>query len=261
MHPETPSDPQKHSLQWSGERLAYTDEGAGPLIVAIPGLPGTVRDFRWLSPALTEHFRVVRVELPGFGDSTRGAFRGMSIAARAQPVAAVIEHLGAGPAIVLGHSSGGTVAAQLANVRPDLTAGCAFLAVPGARPHYPLKTYRALAGLLRRPLGRRGLRGPMRWLYRRIGFPAYLSDDERTFTTLDAAATDFRAHADNVRRLGVPLFMAWAADDRLIPIAIYEELSALAPPGLRMRFPTGGHNIQKTQAVEIAAGLRSQFLR
>lgn len=84
------------------------------------------------------------------------------------------------------------------------------------------------------------------------GFPGHLSDDERLFTTLDAAMASFDLHAENVRNIECPCMTAWAEDDHLIPAPIFEALDDALPQGPRLRFSEGGHNIQKTQAVEIA---------
>ena len=45
--PEEPSDPEIKYLRHKGQALAYTEEGEGDqAIIAIPGLPGTTRDYR-----------------------------------------------------------------------------------------------------------------------------------------------------------------------------------------------------------------------
>ena len=46
MHPERPSDPERRKGKAAGGVFTYTDEGAGPAVVAIHGLPGSARDFR-----------------------------------------------------------------------------------------------------------------------------------------------------------------------------------------------------------------------
>lgn len=258
MHPDTPSDPASRFLTHEGQTVAYTDEGKGPLaIVAIPGLPGSIRDFRWLASALGASVRMIRVELPGFGQSTRRGYGGMSIAERAQPVRALMEALQLDSATFLGHSSGGTVVAHLGHHHPALVERSILIAANGPRAHYPIRAYRALCRLLEGRAGRAMMRPVLRRAYRAAGFPAHLSDDELMYTSLDAAATDFDAHGDNLRGCSQPTLVAWAEDDKLIPTDVFEELAAIAPAGPRLRFPTGGHNIQKTRALELAEAIRS----
>ena len=67
MRPEHPSDPPLRQLAKEAGALSYTDEGTGVPLVCLHGGPGSVRDFRWIAPVLTEHFRVIRTEQPGFG--------------------------------------------------------------------------------------------------------------------------------------------------------------------------------------------------
>ncbi len=257
MHPNSPSDPAPEFIEHNGHKLAYTDEGSGSsTIVAVPGLPGSIRDFRWLAPALASSFRLIRLELPGYGKSDRHGHRGMSITERAAPVRELMQHLQVRSATLLGHSSGGTIIAHLAHHFPGLVRRCAFIASNGPQPHYQVRTYRALAALFDYRVGRAAMRPVLRRVYGALGFPAHLSDDERMFTTLDAAATDFAAHRKNLRAISQPSLVAWATDDNLIPSKVFEELESLVPNGPRLRFTRGGHNLQKTRAIEIANTLR-----
>jgi pimeloyl-ACP methyl ester carboxylesterase len=257
MHPTHPSDPTPRTLERAAGALSYTDEGEGEVLLAVPGLPGSARDFRWLAPALTDHMRVVRVTLPGFGASARSGHRGMTIAERAAPVLELISALKLPPVTLLGHSSGATVVAHLGRHHPAQVRRCVLVASPGPEPHYPRAVYRRLAPLFARRAGRLALTPLQRGLYRAFGFPRSLTDRERMFTTLDAAACDFDAHADNVRALTQPTLLCWAQDDRLIPARLSEALAALAPEGPRLCFEQGGHNLQKTQALEIAEAIRA----
>jgi pimeloyl-ACP methyl ester carboxylesterase len=256
MRHKTPSDPPRRFLDVGPQRLAYTDEGSGVPIVAIPGLPGGVRDFRWLAPLLGDGVRFLRLELPGYGASPRTGYAGMTIPERAEVVRGFIEAMALPPAILLGHSSGATVVAHLALHHPAQVSAAAFIAPPGPMAHYPVGAYRALVRVFLSRVGRALMRPALRALFRIGGFPGYLTDRERMYTALDAAAKDFDLYREDVRAMTCPTLVAWARDDRLIPVPTYEALDALAPPGPRLHFEDGGHNIQKTRAVEIARALK-----
>ena len=256
MHPETPSDPQRKFIDYQGLPLAYTDEGDGPTtIVAVHGLPGSIRDFRWLAPALDGAFRFIRVELPGFGQSARKGYVRMTIGERAASVSELLRQLEIHSATLLGHSSGGTVVAHLAHHHPELVRNCAFIAANGPSPHYPVGVYNALTKLLAYRAGRAAMRPVLRRIYRVLGFPKYLTDAELLFTTLDAAATDFAQHRMNLLAVSQPCLVAWASDDALIDSKIFEQLEGVVPQGPRLRYTRGGHNLQKTKATEIAKAL------
>ncbi len=54
-------------INWRGAEIHYTDEGSGIPLVMIHGYGGSHRNFNKISALLKEDFRVIRVDLPGFG--------------------------------------------------------------------------------------------------------------------------------------------------------------------------------------------------
>ena len=76
--------------------VTYTDEGPAdaPVLIAVHGIPGSVRDFRYLAPQLLPALRVVRVDLPGFGGSAPVADAIRTLRGRARVVVALADVLG-----------------------------------------------------------------------------------------------------------------------------------------------------------------------
>jgi pimeloyl-ACP methyl ester carboxylesterase len=74
------------------------------------------------------------IDLPGFGDSPP-PHHGLSVAAQAASVAAVLESLALGPVRLVGNSLGGAVAVRLASSRPELVGSLVLLcpALPDLR--------------------------------------------------------------------------------------------------------------------------------
>lgn len=104
-------------------RVAYTVEGSGPLVVAVPGMGDLRSTWDDVAPALAAAgHRVAVVDLRGHGDSGTTFTRHGDIAT-AQDVLALVEHLDGGPAVVMGSSMGASAAAWAATERPDLVAG------------------------------------------------------------------------------------------------------------------------------------------
>jgi pimeloyl-ACP methyl ester carboxylesterase len=89
-----------------------------PTMLLIHGTAGSLVWWDPIVPALAEHFHVVRVDLAGHGQSPPA--RSYDVATQASSVGAVLDHLDAGTATVVGHSSGGFVATALAEQRPDI---------------------------------------------------------------------------------------------------------------------------------------------
>lgn len=115
--PDTP-----RFLQRDGGRIAYSETGAGPLVVSVPGMGDLRSTFRHLAPHLVAAgMRVAAMDLRGHGDSD-ATFDAYDDEAAASDVIALIEHLG-GPAVVVGNSMGAGAAVLAAARRPDLVRG------------------------------------------------------------------------------------------------------------------------------------------
>ena len=252
-----PSDPPRQFLTSGGSRIGYSDEGEGPsTIVAVPGLPGSGRDYRWLAPQLTARgARVIRIDPPGYGSATRGDFVGMSIADRAETVRTVISELDLPPVTLVGHSAGGAVVAHIAAHEPDLVHTAVMISATGPRAHLSRGPLQVFARLLRLPGGQQVWSPILKRLYALQGFPSYLTDRERALAMLDAAAFNFAEHRRNLEAMRVPTMVAWATDDPIISTSTFQALADMVPAGPRIEFTSGGHNVQKAQAVDLGAAI------
>lgn len=137
-------------------RIAYTDTGSGPLVVAVPGMGDLRSTYDDVVPALVAAgYRVVVTDLRGHGDSDT-TFRTHGDEATGSDLLALVEHLGAGPAVLLGNSMGASAAAWAAAERPDLVRGLVLLSPllrqPGS-PAVQAVMRLALRVLLARPWG------------------------------------------------------------------------------------------------------------
>jgi pimeloyl-ACP methyl ester carboxylesterase len=110
-----------------GIELEYEVRGAGEPVVLIH--PGHFAD--WFAPvlaepALTEHYRVLRYHRVGCAGSSHIASP-VSLAQHAAHCRALMRHLGIARAHIVGHSSSGNVALQLALDAPDAVHSLAIL--------------------------------------------------------------------------------------------------------------------------------------
>ncbi len=139
----------------AGHRIAYADEGRGPLLLFSPWWVSHLeRDVE--APAyarffarLAARFRVVRYDRAGVGLSDRGP-RAYSLDAEVDDLESLVEHLGEPRLHLVGCSCGGPVALAYAATRPErverLVLYGSYLAGEGLLPHPAQK---ALAALVR----------------------------------------------------------------------------------------------------------------
>jgi haloacetate dehalogenase len=102
-----------------GVRIHYRRMGQGAGMVLLHGFPQTGHIWRKVFPALAERFTVVAPDLRGYGDSDRPA-GGYDKRTMAADIAGVIQALGIGPVVLVGHDRGARVAHRFALDHPFL---------------------------------------------------------------------------------------------------------------------------------------------
>ncbi len=141
--------PPERELQRPGARLRFRDSGAGPAIVMIHGWTLDLDMWEPQVSALSDAFRIVRLDRRGFGLSSGRP----SLAEDTGDILALCEHLQLRSTAVLGMSQGARVAAQLAAEAPGLLACILFDGPPAALLHagaavaeeeIPIASYRTL---------------------------------------------------------------------------------------------------------------------
>ncbi|MGO9703478.1 MAG: alpha/beta fold hydrolase [Xanthobacteraceae bacterium] len=118
-----------HFIEVDGARIHYLDEGSGPPLVLIHGLAGQTRVFTHsLLDRLKSEYRVIILDRPGSGYSTRARGASATINAQAQTIAHFIEALELKRPLIVGHSLGGAIALSLGLHHPEYVGGLALLA-------------------------------------------------------------------------------------------------------------------------------------
>jgi len=103
-----------------GGPVHYADfGGSGPPMVLVHGLGGSLANWMAVGGALTARFRVLALDLSGFG-RTPPAGRSAAVQANVALVGRFLDEVAGGPAVVAGNSMGGLIGALLAASRPDL---------------------------------------------------------------------------------------------------------------------------------------------
>lgn len=262
----TPTDPTGEQL--GDVHVVVEGDRQAPAVALVHGIPGSVRDWRYASPALAAAgLCAVRFDMPGFGRTPARAFSSPKAENRAAFVRACMRALGFARFAVVGHSIGGATALMTAACFSDEVWALGLVNSAGTRRHrglvVPASLIRALGGVARLPVvGGRAVR-------MLDGF--YEGRGTRSPTPLDAESAalhlaisgdlDIAANRRAAALVRCPALVASAHDDPLVELAVGMALArdlTGAPLVTHLVRRSGGHYLQKHAAPELAAWLALQ---
>ena len=120
-----------------GGQVHFADYGGppgAPTLVCVHGIGGSGTTWAPIAPRLARGCQVLAVDLAGFGGS-KGSGLPASVRANQMLLHQFLVEVVGGPAVVMGHSMGGTIAAMLASHHPEVVSGLILIdpAVPWVR--------------------------------------------------------------------------------------------------------------------------------
>ncbi len=230
--------------------LSILQAGTGDPVVALHGLGGTKISFLPTAAALADEFRIIAVDLPGFGDSDKPVGAPYDARFFARSVEALMDALGIERAHVIGNSMGGRVALEVGLRTPARVRRLALLSSSLA-----WRRERPWAGLLRLVRPELGLlqvapRGAVEGIARRLvpgaqaGWAAAGVDEFlRAFHTPRGRAAFYAAARQiyleepegedgfwpRLRTLTPPALFVWGLHDRLVPVAFAPHVTDALP--------------------------------
>lgn len=258
-----------------GVRIHYRRMGKGPGMVLLHGFPQTGHMWRKVLPALAERFTVVAPDLRGYGGSDRPAV-GYDKRSMAADIAEVIQTLGIGPVVLVGHDRGARVAHRFALDHPSVLTHLVLLDIAPTYDIFEQMDQRSartrwhwlfhLVPDLPEALvaGREEIY--LRWCYRAWALNPAAIDEEaiqeyvRCFRqpgAMRAAFEDYRAgatvdlehdEADRHKKIAVPTLVLWGAGGR--PPQAADMLGVWKPRCERVEgygIPDCGHFIPEEQ--------------
>jgi pimeloyl-ACP methyl ester carboxylesterase len=148
-----------HDVVLRGRRMHYLDIGQGPAVVLVHGLASAWAAWFCNISELAASYRVIAVDLPGFGRSD--GFAGpVELRDYVDALVELLDHLAVGDVRIVGHSFGGIIAQQFASRCRERTTALVLVA-SGASPSVVQETiFRGLAvgSALLNPVPRKLLR-------------------------------------------------------------------------------------------------------
>lgn len=143
--------PSSRTITVDGVETHYLEAGTGePLLLIHGGGSGADAQGNWQGciPGYAERFRVIAVDMPGFGRSARPdpATYSYGQTGRNRHMIAFIEAVAGGPTHIIGNSMGGATALGVAIQRPDLLRKLVLMGAAGLDVSNPDPAPRAALG-------------------------------------------------------------------------------------------------------------------
>jgi pimeloyl-ACP methyl ester carboxylesterase len=264
-----PNAAYSHFADIDGVRVHYQEKGNGTPLILIHGYTSSVYSWKDVFEPLSKNFRVIAVDLKGFGftgkpdgDYTRRA--------QATLVAHLLDHLKLEKAWLCGNSMGGEVALNFARQNPQRVAGLILIDSSGAKvegtsslaPSYLLIPVvgRVLTALALRSdkLVREGLE---KSFYDR----AKITDERvaayyRPLQTRGGQLAALRARTQasqfpiepDIGKISARTLIIWGAEDALIPLAAGQRMNSLIKDSNLLVFEKCGHLPQEEMPERVA---------
>lgn len=221
-------------------RISTLGSAGDRAFVLVPGIGVSSDYFERLAPRLDAHGTVHALDLPGFA-GVRHPGRSLAIREYADLVGAAIDELGLVDPVLVGHSMGTQVVADLAARRPDLSTLVLIGPVvdPSARS-VPVAALRFLRSSLHEP--------------RRIqvlAVRAYLVCGVRWFLRVLPRMMRYPIEA-RLPEIGASTLVIRGEHDAVAPRAWVEEMGRLLPRARLWEIPGAAHSVMHDHADEVA---------
>jgi pimeloyl-ACP methyl ester carboxylesterase len=214
-------------------RVRISGPAQAPAVILLHGFGSSLETWEPWAETLSQHFRVIRFDLPGFGLTGTDPSGNYSDARTVQILAALMDHLGLAQASLVGNSLGGKIAWNFAVAYPGRVTKLVLISPDGfASPGFDYnKTPQvpALLNLLPYTLPRIMLRMNLT--------PAYADPARLTNATVTRYWDMMRGPGDRramlarmsqvmlvppaplLRQITAPTLLLWGEQDQMIPIS------------------------------------------
>jgi len=255
--------PGQQVLEVDGLRISYQDTGPpqAPALILLHGFGSSLQTWNAWVPVLSRDYRVIRLDLPGFGLTGARSDRDYSEDRDLSTLRHLADRLGLRSFSVIGHSMGGKMAWSLAAAEPERVKALVLMAPDGlaspaqwgTKPYEVSGVMHLIEYTLPRPL-------VQQFVGAAFTDPQLLTEPlvQRYHDMLRApgvrGAILDRAHQtvysnplSRLQSIHAPTLLLWGGNDRMIPSSHAASYEQLLPRSKTVVLPRLGHVLQEEQ--------------
>lgn len=256
----------------NGLPVHYRDEGRGFPLVLLHPAPSSLHTFDGLAEELSRQYRVIRLDLPGYGLTGPSGTGDYSLAWHMQFLDSFLAALNVDSCHMAGNSFGGRLAAEFAYANKTRVRKLVLIAASG----YPLKEDGVIAvKMARNPL----LRPVVRYVTPRFfiamnlnqafGANAKIPDEtiDRYYdlmlrsgnrdTFIYTSTHEPEDASSHIKDLRLPTLILWGSEDAIIPVQDAERFHQDIPGSKVIVYDGVGHIPQEVVPQRVAADMRA----
>lgn len=231
---------EPESVEVGGHTTRVLERGSGDPVVVLHGWGGRIESMQPVIDCLASYFRVVAMDLPGFGGSPapRGAWGTPDYAAY---VTDVLASRGVERAHFVGHSYGAKTSLYLAATRPALIDKLVLQASSGLRtpPSFKARAKRT-ASRVGKVAGRMGPPGRAlrQAIYERVSSSDYRDAGAMRPTLVKVVNEDLKPLLPRVK---ASTLLIWGSEDDAVPLSHARTMESHIPDAGLVVFEGAGH--------------------
>ncbi len=271
---------QQKNISVNGMNISYLDEGAGETLVLVHGIPTSSFLWRYMIKELSDNFRMIALDLPGFGDSDPPLNNNYSISNYATMFKSFLDAMSIEGATLICHDFGGPVAMTCALRYPEKFNRFVILDTFLNKDIPPMSFSMKVVKV--RPFGeffmwlwgksivKMGLQEGLKnkslvtdEIVSRYYF-SKLNTDKISATVLGLLRTDYEKDLlfveNSLHKISKPTIIIWAEDDVYLPYSLGEHIYKNITGSEIVQITNCGHFLQEEKPKQ-AVNIITQFLK